>query len=283
MNFDELTDIPIIDAHVHLFPQKMFDAIWNWFDHNAWRIFEKTGPEEVVPYLFSRGVKGAVLLTYAHQPGMAEGLNRFMADVLGRHPGTVGFGTVHPDDERPDRILGRAFSEMNLAGCKLHVHVLRIPMDDPRFFPIYETCLEHGAWLNVHAGRQPSLASAYGMDVAAISGVDRVVKVLERYPDLKLIVPHLGIDEEDRFYDLLGRYPNLYLDTTMVLAEYFPLEVDKARLIANSDRIMYGSDFPNIPYDVTREVANIIKLDLGEEVTRKILFENARKLFGFEC
>jgi len=26
---------PVIDAHVHIFPQGIFQALWEWFDHNA--------------------------------------------------------------------------------------------------------------------------------------------------------------------------------------------------------------------------------------------------------
>jgi hypothetical protein len=28
----------VVDAHVHIFPQDIFSAIWQWFDKHAWHI-----------------------------------------------------------------------------------------------------------------------------------------------------------------------------------------------------------------------------------------------------
>lgn len=277
--FDRLTPLPVIDAHMHVFPDRLFQAIRSWFDRHAWRIRYRLPAEDLITLQQQAGIRGLVLLTYAHKTGLAHDLNRFMADLVSRHPGTVGFGTVHPDDDRPDIILKQAFG-MGLAGCKLHCHVLGRAMDEAVWEPIYETCLAENRWLLIHAGTQPAI-KAYGLDVTAISGVERVKLVLERHPELKLIIPHLGFDQTDEFFDLLDDYPNLYLDTTMVLAEYFPIRVDREKLIRYSHRIMYGSDFPNIPYGLTREVGCIVDLDLGERATADILGGTANRLFGF--
>jgi hypothetical protein len=117
------------------------------------------------------------------------------------------------------------------------------------------------------------------LDVRAISGARRVEKVLRRYPELKIIVPHLGFDESDRFYSLLEGHPTLYLDTTMMLANFFDAPVNGEKLIRYADRILYGSDYPHIPYSMEREVRGILEMDLGEDVTRKIFYVNATKLF----
>jgi uncharacterized protein len=281
MTFTELTAMDVIDAHVHVFPDRIFKAIRDWFDVYGWSVKYRMNADDLVDHLFSLGVKGQVLLTYAHKPGVADGLNDFMAGVVERHPGTVGFAAVHPGDADPRAILSRAFGELALVGCKMHVHVLGIPMDDPMFRPIYETCLDHGAWLNVHAGTQPALTSGYGMDVTRISGVERVKRVLARYPDLKLIVPHLGMDQTEDFIRLLDVHPNLYLDTTMVLSRFFGVEIDEPLIAEYSERIMYGSDFPNIPYEVTREVASILEMRFGEAAMENILSGTAGRLFGF--
>ncbi len=29
---------PVVDAHVHLFPDPMFEAIWRWFDRHGWPV-----------------------------------------------------------------------------------------------------------------------------------------------------------------------------------------------------------------------------------------------------
>ena len=55
---------------------------------------------------------------------------------------------------------------------------------------------------------------------------------------------------------MLDEFHNLHLDTTMLLADYFdPPRIDAGALESHSTRILYGTDFPNIPYEWDRELA----------------------------
>jgi predicted TIM-barrel fold metal-dependent hydrolase len=279
--YKDLTKIPIIDTHVHVFPQKLFDAVRQWFDVHAWTFKYQGTPEELIQLQFENGAAGLVFLSYAHRPGIADQLNGFIAQLLEQFPHTVGLAALHPEDENPRAILKRAHEEFGLCGLKMHCHVQKVAPDDPVLFPVYEAILEFDGILNIHAGREPAI-DAYGLDVRTITGAGRVENILKRYPGLKMIIPHLGIDESDRFYDMLDQYPNLYLDTTMMMADFFPVSVDRERLIQYADRILYGSDFPHIPYGMEREVRGILDLDMGEDTNRKILFENASKLFNIQ-
>jgi predicted TIM-barrel fold metal-dependent hydrolase len=276
--YKDLTKIPVIDTHVHVFPQKLSDAVRDWFEGYAWKFKYQGSPEELLQAQFDNGVAGLVLLTYAHRPGIADQLNDYVASLIKRFPNIVGLATLHPEDDNPGDIIKRAHEEWGLCGVKLHCHVQKVAPDDPVLFPTYEALLQFDGVLNIHAGREPAI-EAYGLDVRAISGARRVEKILKRYPELKIIVPHLGFDESDRFYSLLDAYPTLYLDTTMMLADFFDVAVDREKLIQYADRILYGSDYPHIPYSMEREVRAILEMDLGEEATRKIFYENAKKLF----
>ena len=46
-----------------------------------------------------------------------------------------------------------------------------------------------------------------------------------------------------------------------------------------ADRIMYGSDFPNIPYAWDREIKNLTRYQLSEDVLAMILAKNAMDFF----
>jgi len=276
--FKSLTNIPIIDSHVHVFPQKLSEAVTRWFESHAWTFKYQGTAKDLIRILFDNGVAGVVLLSYAHRTGISHQLNKFTAALVKHFPHTVGFATLHPEDENPREIIKLSLMDLGLRGVKLHCHVQKTAPDDPILFPTYEAILEFDGILNIHAGREPAI-DAYGLDVRAITGAKRVEKVLQRYPDLKIIIPHLGFDESDRFYSLLDHYPNLYLDTTMMMGHFFDVSVDRDRCIQYADRILYGSDYPHIPYEMEMEVRAILGLNLGEEATRKILFENATKLF----
>ena len=103
--------------------------------------------------------------------------------------------------------------------------------------------------------------------------------MLRSFPKLKLCVPHLGADEFAAHGRLLERYDNLYLDTTMAVAEYFPGEVPWRLVEMRPDRILFGTDFPHLPYAWDREVKHVAKRLRGEPL-RQVLAETARELFG---
>jgi hypothetical protein len=148
-------------------------------------------------------------------------------------------------------------------------------------FPIYEAVSAYDGIINLHAGREPAI-DAYGLDVRAITGAGRVAKVLRQFPELKMVIPHLGMDETELFCEMMEEFPNLYLDTAMVLCRFFPVTVDPGLLVEHADRILYGTDYPHIPYEMERELKDLLAMELGEEVTRRILFENAQRLFPLE-
>lgn len=279
MFFPDLTPIPVVDSHVHVFPDRLARAVRSWFSRHAWEFHDKGTTEELLERLFQAGLHGAVLLAYAHRPGISVGLNQFVASVANKFPKAVGLATVHPQDNDIRRILKRAFQELNLKGVKLHCHVQLVAPDDPSLDPVYETASDWGFPVTIHAGKEPYVP-AYGMDVRTITGAERVERVLKRFPELKLIVPHLGFGESKRFYRLLESHPNLYLDTTMMLAEFFPVPVEREPLLRYSERLLYGTDYPHIPYQVDRELKSLLALELGEAPTRRILWENAKDLFG---
>ena len=268
---------PVIDAHVHLFPDRLFRAIHEWFRTHLWPVRYELTALQTMEFLLSRGVDRFVALQYAHKPGIARSLNQFMADLVRGEPRVLGFATVHPEDEAPARLLEEAFAD-GLAGVKLHCHVQCMPADAPSLTPIYELCQEAGRPVVIHAGREPK-SPAYAIDTHAICSADRLERVLIDFPRLELVVPHLGMDELSAYASLIRRYDNLWLDTTMTLGDYFPSEDPAPMLSVRPDRIMYGTDFPNLPYAWDRELRRIAGLGLPPEALERILHGNAASLF----
>ncbi len=266
----------IIDSHVHLFPPRVYDAIWRWFDRHAWNIRYRLYADGVIEHLAKSGIDRVVGLCYSHVPGMARDLNRFMAE-LGRVHGdrVIPFGTVLPGEPDADVIVDEAIA-LGLRGFKIHCHVQKLGPDDPRLEPIYRRAAAAHAPIVIHAGREPCFP-AYGVDTHAFCSVAATRRALERHPDLVMIVAHLGTDEETAYFELLAEFPNLHLDTTMVLSGQFSQPVDPERLERHADRILYGTDFPNIPYEWDREL-RWLERNVCESARQKICFENATRL-----
>lgn len=268
----------VVDAHVHLFPDGLFRALWKWFDAHAWPVRYALYAEQVIHFLQERGVKRLVALHYAHKPGMARELNAFVAALAAKHPEVIGLATVFPGEEGARELLREAFLA-GLRGVKLHAHVQCVAIDDRRMEPVIAACLEAGVPLVMHAGREPK-SDAYACDPHAICSADRVEAVLKGWPGLKLCVPHLGADEYPAYRRLLERHDNLWLDTTMVLAGFLPGEDPMPLVRVRPERVMYGTDFPNIPYAWDREVKVLAGAGLKEEALARVLGANALQLFG---
>jgi predicted TIM-barrel fold metal-dependent hydrolase len=271
---------PVFDAHVHVFAKPLFEAIWRWFDQYGWPIRYKLDADAVVGFLRSRGVAGMLLLHYAHKPGIARQMNAFVADIARRTPGAVGVATVHPDDPDVAAILAEGFA-LGLRGVKLHCHVQCFGPDDARLEPVYRACVAAGAPLVIHAGREPK-SPAYKCDPHALCSAGRIEEVLRSYPRLRVVVPHLGADEFDAYERLVLGHDNLWLDTTMVIAGYLPGEVPWRLVRARPERVLYGTDFPNLPYAWDRELHALLGAGLGEAALARVLGETARELFAVE-
>lgn len=224
------------------------------------------------------GIDRVVGLCYSHVPEMARDLNRFMAELARVHGDLlIPLGTVLPGEPDEHVIVDDALS-LGLRGFKIHCHVQRLGPDDPRLDMIYARAAAAGVPVVIHAGREPCFA-AYNINIHAICSATATRRVLERHPHLIMIVPHLGMDEEEDYFALLTEFPNLYLDTTMVVGGYFDRRVDPELLERHSDRILYGTDFPNIPYEWDREL-RWIEQNVSESAREKICSLNAVRLFG---
>jgi hypothetical protein len=271
---------PVVDAHVHVFPSPLFSAVWDWFDTHGWKIRYRLSTTRIFDFLFSRGVSHVVALQYAHKEGISRELNRYMAEKCRAYPGKVtGLATVFPGEEKAEEILQNAF-DTGLGGLKLHAHVQCFDMNGDYMNGLYECCRKNEKPVLMHAGREPK-SPAYPCDPYAICRADKLEEVLRSFPGLKVCIPHLGFDEIAAYRGLIEKYDTLWLDTTMVLADYFPIEESINLGRYRPDRVMYGTDFPNIPYAWDRELKRLAGKGLSFERLDRVLNRNASECYGF--
>lgn len=271
----------VIDGHVHIFPQNFFSAVWKWFDQNGWHIRYQLTSSQVLEFLLSHGVQHIIALQYAHKPGIAHELNKYMVGKCIEYDNRVtGLATVYPGEKDAESILQEAFAS-GLGGLKLHAHVQCFDMNSDDMNCLYECCRAHNKPVVMHVGREPKSA-AYRCDPYDICSAEKLERILQDFPDLRICVPHLGFDETSAYQKLIDKYDNLWLDTTMAIAEYFPIKggVDLSRY--RPDRIMYGSDFPNIPYAWDRELKILKRINISLDVLEKITYKNATEFFNLE-
>jgi uncharacterized protein len=265
---------PIIDIHTHLMPERLFKAVRAYFRANLWHPRYDAPTHELVKTLLEAGASRFVFTPYAHRGEMSRSLNHWVANVEATYsPHGIGFGTFHPDDDTLiAELADEAFVRLRLRGAKLHPQVGRFGVDDPRLDPLYERAVEHGALLLIHAGRRPEANEHVGVRVFA--------RLMRRFPRLRVIVAHAGADEFDAFFDLCGLYEGVFLDTAMVFNKFLGGPPPIQRVLEFQDRVVFGSDFPNIPYRWETAVSSILELRLGRALEEKLLCTNAARLLN---
>ena len=269
---------PVIDAHVHIFPENIFSAIWAWFDENAWPIRYRLSSADVLAYLLSHGESHVIALQYAHKPGISRMLNQHMVESCRDFPGKVtGMAAVFPGEENAEGILKEAFAQ-GLMGVKLHAHVQCFDMNAKEMDVIYDVCESEQKPMVMHVGREPK-SVAYRCDPYEICSAEKLEHVIKNFPKLRICVPHLGFDEIGVYRNLIEKYDTLWLDTTMMLADYFPIHEPVELITYRADRVMYGSDFPNIPYAWDRELKWLRNSGLPQEKLEWILGKSAADFF----
>ena len=272
---------PVIDAHVHVFPDEIFSAIQKWFDEHAWTIRYRMSTPRIFDFLLSRGVNHIIALQYAHKPGIARQLNQYLIETCRAYDGKVtGLATVFPGEDNAEHILREAF-DAGLGGLKLHAHVQCFEMNSDAMNRLYECCRINKKPLVMHVGREPK-SPAYKCDPYELCHVEKLETVLKDFPDLKVCVPHLGFDEVRAYRHLIESHDNLWLDTTMAITDYFPMKEAVDLQNYRPDRIMYGSDFPNIPYAWDRELKVLAASHLPYDSLEKICSRNACDFFNLE-
>jgi predicted TIM-barrel fold metal-dependent hydrolase len=269
----------LFDVHVHFMHPRVMAKVWAYFDAagpklgRTWPVAYRGTDDARVEHLRSMGVRRFTSLSYAHKPGIAEFLNDWTREFAERTPDTLWSATFFPEPEAADYVP--KLVDAGVQVFKAHLQVGGFAADDPLLEPAWGVLAESGTPIVLHAGSGPAPGRH--------TGPDSVARVLARHPDLRLIIAHLGTPETLEFMDLADGYPHVMLDTTMAFVDFWDAPTDPAierRLPELQDRILFGTDFPNIPYDYAHQVEVLQRLDLGDPWMRDVLWNNAASLFG---
>ncbi|ASR34421.1 hydrolase [Prauserella marina] len=276
----------LVDVHVHFLPERMLEKVWAFFDNAgenygmAWPIHYRQSEQDRLATLRSFGVERFAPLVYPHKPGMAEWLNRWVLEFAEREQDAVPTATLFPEPGAPSYV--ESALRAGVRCFKAHVQVGAYDPRDAMLDEAWGSIADAGVPVVIHCGHGPRRGEYTGLDVFG--------EVLARHPDLVTVLAHAGMPDYAAALALVDRYPRVYLDTTMVgvpfTEEFMPVPPDwAARLADVADRIVLGTDFPNIPYSYAtqlRAVAGWANAEerLGEPFLRAVLYETPAKLLG---
>lgn len=271
---------PAIDAHVHLMPDRLMGAIRESLGEQAgWSFDHPTGRDAIEAALRGAGVDRYLALPYAHRAGMARELNAWVVERAGDSSMAVPFATVHGDDDVGDVI--RAAFDAGARGLKFQCPVQGSGPDDPRLEPAFQLAAEYDRPILFHAGTAPMFEDDPNV------GVEHFEAFLESYPAVRACAAHMGAFETPAFVELARNHDNAFLDTTMAMSPrspsvvgFDPSTVANETLESLSGSIMYGSDFPNIPYPYRDERVGLLDRDLSKGTRRDLFRRTAERFLG---
>jgi hypothetical protein len=266
------------DCHVHLMPGSLMRAIREAItDAAGWAFPHPTDQGAVERHLREHGVERYCALPYAHKPGIARELNGWVLERADDSAMCVPFATAHGDDDVRE-VVREAF-EAGARGLKFQCPVQEVGPDDPRLDPAFELAAEYDRPVLFHAGTAPMFEDSPHV------GIEAFETFCESYPEVRACAAHMGTYEWEAFVDSLSRYDNAYLDTCFAMSAaaeremgFDPTVVPDEVFERLSGRVMYGSDYPNIPHDYADERRHLLSRDLSEGAF-EALFRGAAESF----
>ncbi|MFJ3591066.1 amidohydrolase family protein [Streptomyces sp. NPDC090231] len=281
VRFWERLGLPgLIDVHTHFMPERVLRKVWAYFDSAGpltgmeWPITYRQDEDERLALLRSFGVLRFTSMLYPHKAGMAAWLNGWAAGFAERVHDCLHTATFFPE-EGVEAYVAQAL-EGGARVFKSHLQVGAYDPNDPLLDPVWGLLAEAGVPVVMHCGSGPAPGKH--------TGPEPVGRLLARHPRLPLIVAHMGMPEYAEFLALAEAYPRVRLDTTMAFTDFtegftpFPA-VERGRLAALGDRILLGTDFPNIPYPYAHQLHALERLELGDDWLRAVCHDNAKALF----
>jgi len=273
----------LADIHVHFLPPSMLAKVWAYFDDAEanygmpWPVHYRTPEDERLDTLRRLGVRAIPSLAYPHRPGMARWLNEWCTEFADRVPDAVHSGTFFPEPSVEADVRDALAAGARL--FKVHVQVGAFSPIDPLLEPAWAQLEVEQVPVVIHAGSAPRPGEH--------TGPDPVRRLLERHPDLVLVVAHLGMSEYHAFADLAEQYAGVHLDTTMAgtafTERFSPMPDDYyPRLAGLRDKVVLGADFPNIPYPYADQIRAIDAMarraEVGDDWRRAVLWDNGARL-----
>jgi predicted TIM-barrel fold metal-dependent hydrolase len=189
----------------------------------------------------------------------------------------------------PDRFVGSILLDPRLgyaaarhvatAGDTFGLRVVRtfpalslLAPNDPLCYPLYTAACDRGMVVTINVGipgpRKPAkYANPMALDDVALA-----------FPDLKIVMAHMGDPWIAEVIGLLNKHPNLYLMTSGWSPKYIPQALLQYMEKRGPEKVMWASDYPAVSFE--RTVPQALALPLSDSVKERYLELNAREVFG---
>jgi predicted TIM-barrel fold metal-dependent hydrolase len=191
--------------------------------------------------------------------------NRALFETAGRERRAILCCQVNPNAGEPAlREIRQAATDWGMRVLKIMPAIYQVRLSGPIAHALMTLARELGLVVNIHSGSEISHPLAIGA-------------LAHRFPDVTVLMDHMGYREwtADAVEAAVDN-PNLYLGTT--IAAFEPSTIERAIKVLGPERVVYGSNWPNVYSDLAVEA--IRRHKFGAEAEALILGGNLARILG---
>ena len=209
--------------------------------------------------------------------------NEYVAKMRDNNPGVVLQAWAAVDPLKGKSAINEAriaISELGMLGFHFHPIVGHFSVDDRQLYPLMETINGLRVPVMIDVGTTGMGAGTPGGLGAIIrhahpSAIDRLAA---NFPDLKIVVAHPGWPWTEEMIAVALHKGNVSWELSGWAPKYFPDSLRRDIRGRLQDKIMFGSDYPSIPYE--RLFREWRELGYSDELMEKIFHGNAERILG---
>lgn len=194
--------------------------------------YRKTAPDDTVTVVF--GGKARLSGLWVDDAYVAEYVKQDRQRLL-------GFLSVDPTQNGWQREMHEGHQELGLAGIKLLPMYSGFSPDDERLDPLWWYAREHRLPVLLHTGT--TFVAQAPLEFTLPRLLDRVAT---RFPEVKIIMAHLGHPYEGECVVTIRKHPNVYADISAL--HYRPFQFYHSLMLVQEygvwDKLLFGTDYP---------------------------------------
>lgn len=280
-------EILAIDAVVNIWTK---DALANRPERKSFYVdkmrvgdgtFDGVSLEDMIGRMDAAGIERSFLIAakvgVKHHPACYQVPYALVADAVQKYPERFsGLAGVDPTEGMAGvRELEKSVREYGFIGAHSYPHWFELAPDHAKYYPFYAKCVELDIPIQLQVGQSMVYDASYPRrSVGRPISLDSVAC---DFPELKLVGIHVGIPWTDEMIAMAWKHRNVFIGCDAHRPTYWPDSFVKFINSYGQDKVIFGTDFPVLPFEQTR--ADIEALGLKPAALRKLLRDNAVSVY----
>lgn len=274
-------ELPKIDAHIHLLPDDVIRANSEYgdpfVDYGGVGDYLNIMAENNIECAFVMPFNDPYMMSMDFTVGTVHSNMQQMASITPQRLYCFADIDIRKDITQTITELEKVLRQKEFIGIKLHATNTGYPIDGTYYDRIFRYASDNGVLVEIHSYPRDHLTD----DVCSPS---RIKKVLNKYPQLKVSIAHLGGFQYEELYGL-----NVYFNISSILPDLvnrFGIEgAYRVLRLIGVDKLVFATDYPDSrclqPTEIYKTYFEMLgQMDFTREEAEQICKYNALKMIG---